>query len=136
MLIPTLETLLPWIELRYDPASGPGGQNVNKVATRATLLFNFEACTEFSPEEKLRLARRLENRLSADGRLRIVAQQERSQSGNRAVAEQRLLVLLAEALHVPKARRSTRPTAAARRRRVDMKRRRGEIKRQRRGAGE
>ena len=124
-----LADLTAWIELRFDPARGPGGQNVNKVATRATLILDFRACPHFSDPQRERIASLYARRLSRDGRLRIVAQQQRTQTGNRAVAEERLLALLDAALHVPRPRRATRPTAAARRRRVATKKRRGEIKR-------
>jgi ribosome-associated protein len=119
----------PWLDVRYDCSSGPGGQNVNKVATRATLLFDFRACGLFTDVEQARLARRLSSRLTQDGRIRVVAQRERSQVANRRLAETRLLELLAEALHVAKKRRPTRPTAGSQRRRLDGKRRRGDIKR-------
>jgi len=117
--------------MRFGPSSGPGGQNVNKVSTRATLLFDFRACTCLSEVEQQRIAARCRTRLSADGRLRIVAQRERTQMGNRAVAEERLLEVLVEALHVEKPRRPTRPTAGSKRRRITEKRRQGEKKRQR-----
>ena len=121
-----------WIEARFDAASGPGGQNVNKVSTRATLLFDFQDCPLFSDAERDRIARRCASRLAADGRLRVVAQQQRTQVGNRALAESRLVELLVEALRRPKTRRPTRPTAGSKRRRLAEKKRRGEIKKNRR----
>lgn len=124
----TIADLSPWIEVRYDAASGPGGQHVNKVATRATLLFDFTACDRLSPVQRERIRQRYATRLARDGRLRVVAQRHRSQAGNRAAAEARLLELLAVALHVPKTRRPTRPTAGARGRRLAEKRRRSETK--------
>ncbi len=124
--------LAAWIEVRFGPASGPGGQNVNKVNTRAVLAFDFNACALLSDDERARIARRCATRLTRDGRLRVASQRERTQVANRALAQARLLELLAEALHVPKARRRTRPTVASRRRRVDAKKRRGDIKRGRR----
>ena len=123
--------LARWIEARFDPASGPGGQNVNKVSTRATLLFDFEACELLTDAQRGRIARCLASRLTRDGRLRVVAQRERTQAANRARAETRLLELLRAALHVARKRTPTRPTAASKRRRLNTKRRRGEIKRQR-----
>ena len=118
--------------MRFEPARGPGGQNVNKVSTRAVLLFDFEACTLLSDPQRARIAGRYAARLARDGRLRIVAEQARTQVGNRALAERRLLELLASALHVPTPRRATRPTAGSQRRRVQTKRRHGELKQQRR----
>jgi ribosome-associated protein len=124
-----ISELTPWIEIRFGPAAGPGGQNVNKVSTRATLLFDFAACPLLTAPQKTRLRQRLATRLSREGRLRIVSQRERFQVRNRAAAEQRLLELLTEALHVPARRRPTRPTAASRARRLTAKRQRGQIKR-------
>ena len=126
-----LGELAAWIEARFDPASGPGGQNVNKVSTRATLLFDFRACPLLTAAQRERVAQQYATRLARDGRLRVVAQQDRSQSANRALAEARLLALLAEATHVPKARRATQPTWGSQRRRLEAKKRRGELKRKR-----
>jgi ribosome-associated protein len=125
--------LAAWIEARFDPASGPGGQNVNKVSTRATLLFDFRACPLLTTAERERVAQRCATRLARDGRLRVVSQQDRSQAANRALAEARLLELLESAVHVPKARHATRPTLGSRRRRLEAKKRRGEVKQRRAG---
>lgn len=125
--------LAPWIEERFDRGGGPGGQHVNKVSTRVTLLFDFAACPLLSDEEKARIARRLHSRLAADGRLRLVIAEERSQLANREAGAERLIVILTEALHVPRSRRPTRPTAGARRRRLADKRKRSETKQRRRG---
>lgn len=125
----TLVDVAPWIEVRFDRASGPGGQNVNKLSTRAALLFDFRACRLLSPAERDRIAQLYAARLARDGRLRIVAQQARTQLANRILAAQRLLELLTCARQVPRPRRATRPTAAAGRRRLAAKRHRGELKR-------
>ena len=127
-----ISDLAAWIELRFDPARGPGGQHVNKVSTRATLLLDFQHCQLFSPVERGRIDERLASRLARDGRLRIVAQRGRSQAQNSAVAGERLLELLDRALHVPTPRRPSRPSAGAQRRRVQTKLRRGKIKQGRR----
>lgn len=129
------DTLTPWIELRFDRSAGPGGQNVNKLNTRATLLFDFNDCTLLTGDQRVRIRVRLASRLAKDGRLRVVSQRHRTQSANRAAAEERLVELLAEALFVPRRRRPTRPTAASRQRRLTAKRQRGETKRQRRRPG-
>ena len=129
MLRFTIADLAPWIEARFDPARGPGGQNVNKVSTRATLIFDFRACPRLSPAERDRIADRCASRMTRDGRLRVVSQQQRRQAANRQLAETRLLTLLAETLHVPRARRPTRATSLSRRRRLELKRRRGQLKR-------
>lgn len=127
----TIDELKEWIDVRFDRASGPGGQHVNKTSTRVSVLFDFQNCPLLSDLERTRLTRRCENRLTRDGRLRVVAGTERSQSANRAAAEHRLLRILSQALHVPPKRRATRPSAASRRRRLNAKKRRGEIKRSR-----
>lgn len=124
-----IRELAPWLEWRFDPAGGPGGQHVNKVSTRATLLFDFQNCPLFTAEQRDRVARRCASCRTRDGRLRVVARQQRSQAANRAVAEERLLDLLEEALRVRTPRRPTRPTAASRRRRVREKQQRGDVKR-------
>ncbi len=126
------EILRPWLEARFSRSPGPGGQNVNKVSTQVTLLFDFASCTALSDASKLRIRRRLATRLSADGRLRVVSRRERTQARNRAAAEDRLVELLAFALHRAKPRQPSRPTAASRWRRLDAKRRRSELKSRRR----
>lgn len=125
--------LAPWCEVRFDPARGPGGQNVNKLSTRATVLLDFGNCTLLSDADRERIITRCASRLTRDGRLRVVSQRERTQAANRALAEARLLELLAAALYVPRTRRPTRPTASSQRRRLQAKRLRGRTKRIRRG---
>jgi ribosome-associated protein len=129
----TADELAPWIELRYDRTQGPGGQNVNKVSTRATLLFDFEACDLLSETQKDRLRRVVAARRARDGRLRIVAQAARTQARNRSAAVERLIELLAAVLYVPRSRKPTRPTAGSRERRLEGKRRRGQTKSLRQG---
>ncbi len=129
-----ISLLTPWIEARFSRSPGPGGQNVNKVNTRVTLLFDVAACAALSESQKTRIVDRLRTRMSRDGRLRVVSHRERTQARNRAAAETRLLELLAEATHKPKSRRKTKPTLASRARRLAYKRLRGEVKRQRKSA--
>ena len=105
---------------------------MNKVSTQAVLLLDFERCAVLSDTHKHRIRQRLLRRLARDGRLRVVAQAARTQTRNRALAEQRLIELLTAALHVEKRRRPTRPGAAARQRRLRAKRQRGQLKRLRR----
>lgn len=131
----TIESLRPWVELRYSRSAGPGGQNVNKLNTRAELYLDFAAAAVFNATQRERIARRCASRLAEDGRLRIVAQDTRSQSANRELAESRLLELLTRVLHVQRHRTATRPTRAAQRRRVTEKKQRGQTKQMRRRQG-
>jgi ribosome-associated protein len=111
------------IELRASRSSGPGGQHANVTASRVEAVFDVEASGSLSDEQKRRISAR------CGPVVRAVAQDTRSQARNRELALQRLRGRLEAALTVPRRRRATKPTAAARRRRVDAKRRRGELKR-------
>ena len=117
VVIPERE--LSWAAVR---ASGPGGQNVNKVSSKVELRFDLEASTALSASVKARLRRLALHRLDADGRILIVSQVTRNQPQNLADARERLAGLIGAALIVPKRRRATRPSAAARRRRASDKR--------------
>ncbi|MCC8116711.1 MAG: aminoacyl-tRNA hydrolase [Planctomycetes bacterium] len=109
-----------WCEVSHG--AGPGGQNVNKVQTAATLCFHPASSGVLGHTEKELLARRLAARINADGILKITASEERSQSANRARAGERFRLLVANALHVAKKRRPTRPTKASVERRITGKR--------------
>jgi len=110
-------------------APGPGGQNVNKVATAVQLRFDAAA---LPPDVRQRLARLAGRRMTAAGELVIEARRFRTLQRNRQDARQRLVALLRAAARRPRPRRPTRPTAASRRRRMQTKRLRGERKRLRR----
>ena len=113
-------------------ASGPGGQNVNKLSTAVQLRFDVRRSPSLPPDVRARLVRLAGSRLTQDGVLVIMAQRYRTQERNREDARERLIELIREATVRPKPRRPTRPTAASRERRIERKKRRAGIKRLRR----
>jgi ribosome-associated protein len=114
------------IQLRFSRSSGPGGQHAQRSETRVEAVFDVEASPSLTDAQKRRVIGK------SGPTIRAVAQDERSQHRNRELAVERLVEALREALKVPRKRRPTRPTAASRERRLDQKRRRGEVKRLRR----
>jgi ribosome-associated protein len=113
------------IELRVSRSSGPGGQHANTAETRVEAVFAVEASSSLTERQKRRVVAK------AGPVLRAVAQDERSQARNRELADERLVTKLANALRVERRRRATRPTAASRERRLEAKRRRSAVKRNR-----
>lgn len=124
---------IPEHEITFSASrsGGPGGQHVNKVSSRVTLYFDVTASPSLSETQKRRILQRLATRISQDGVLRVVAQQHRSQAANRKAATERFANLLCDALTPVAVRRQTTVPEAAQQRRLEAKKRRGQLKQQR-----
>jgi ribosome-associated protein len=120
------------LEYRASRAGGPGGQHVNTSSTRVELVWDIAGSSALDDEQRARVLARLESRLDAAGRIRLVASASRSQLRNREAVTERLRRLVADALVPPRPRKRTRPTAAAKAARLEAKRRRSALKRTRR----
>jgi ribosome-associated protein len=116
-------------ELTWSRSPGPGGQNVNKLATACLLRFKVAGTTLLDEAGRNRLRRLAGRRLTSDDDLLIDAHRHRTRESNRRDALERLAVLIAAARHVPKARKATRPTRASKERRIEGKKRRQTTKR-------
>ena len=129
---PELRVPFAELEFRASRSGGPGGQHVNTSSTRVELTWDVAGSPALSEEQRRHLLARLASRLDSAGRLRVVSSATRSQLRNREDATERLREVVASALVIPKKRKRTRPTRAAKAARLESKRRRAATKRDRR----
>ena len=136
-LVVTPELRIPRAELEYraSRSGGPGGQHVNTSSTRIEVWWDVAASAALDDAQRERLLARLATRLDGAGRLRLVSGATRSQLKNRVEVTARLVEMVAKALHVPKPRKKTRPSKAAKAARLEDKRRRSSLKASRRRTG-
>ncbi len=119
------------VRLSFARSGGPGGQNVNRRATKATARLRVGSLAFLSEEQRARVRARLASRINLEDEIVVQVSEERQQLANRRTAVERLAQLLDGALRVPRRRKPTRPSMASRRRRLEEKKRRGEAKRRR-----
>jgi len=117
-------------------SSGPGGQNVNKVSTKVELRFNLGLSPNFSEEEKELLFSKLKNKINKEDEILLVSQSERTQLMNKIAVTNKFYDLVSKALTIPLKRRSTRPTFTSKLKRLESKRNRSELKKQRKQTGD
>ncbi|MBN2211333.1 MAG: aminoacyl-tRNA hydrolase [Sedimentisphaerales bacterium] len=121
------------LEYRASRSAGPGGQNVNKLNTRITIFFDVANCPALSEQQKKRILDKLAGRADKNGVIHVSSQVERSQKANKDRARERLVELLRQALYRRPPRKKTKPSRAAKQRRLDEKKHRSQIKQLRRG---
>ena len=119
------------LTFEFSRSSGPGGQNVNKVSTRATLLFDVSGSPSLTEEQRSRIMHQLQTRITKTGVLRVTSQKHRSQSANREAARERFAELINTALQRPRPRRKTKLPKGVRERRLKDKKQRSMLKRNR-----
>jgi ribosome-associated protein len=119
------------LDVRVSRSSGAGGQHVNKTSSRVEIFWNIPSSRAVSDEERSRLLDKLASKLTTEGSVRVVASDMRSQSRNRAIAEERLAELVRRALVIPRKRRPTKPTRASKEARLEEKKRQATKKRER-----
>lgn len=129
----TSELFVPCRELdfTFSRSSKPGGQNVNKVNTRVSLVFNVTDSPSLTPEQKIRICQSLSTRINKHGQLRVVSYRYRTQGANRVAAVERFVSLLREALVERTLRRATKVSNAVKKRRLNTKRRHSLVKKSR-----
>ena len=132
-LVPGVRVPEAAMRFQYARSSGPGGQNVNKVNTKAELWVRLAAIIGLSDRALGRLRTLAGRRLTIAGEIHLTAETERSQDANRAAVVERLRELLLQAIHEPKPRKKTKPSKGAKRRRLEAKKKRSEVKSHRRG---
>jgi ribosome-associated protein len=135
-LAPGVRAAAAGVRFQFARSGGPGGQNVNKLNTKAELWVPVAALQGLSLRAAARLRAAAGRRLTRDDEIHIAAESERSQEANRQAALARLRELIIAAQHEPKVRRKTKPSRGAKLRRLESKRRRSDIKANRRGAGD
>ncbi len=119
------------LDVRVSRSSGAGGQHVNKTSSRVEIFWNIAASRAISEEQRARLLEKLASRITTEGSIRVVASDLRSQSRNRELAEERLADMVRRALIIPRKRKATKPTRAAKEARLDSKKRQSHKKRER-----
>lgn len=120
------------LEFRFTTSGGPGGQHANKAATRVELVWNVAASTALGPRQRQRVMSALRNRIDGNGNLRLASDRQRSQMQNRHDVLERFATLLRRALIPPKKRVKTKPSRAAKEKRLAQKKHRSDIKKNRR----
>ena len=131
-ITPTVRVPAHELEYRATRAGGPGGQHVNTSSTRVELVWNVTGTTALDDTQRALVLARLGSRIDASGNIRLVSAGTRSQLRNREAVTDRLRRLVADALVPPRPRKPTRPTVAAKARRLETKRHRAALKRRRR----
>jgi ribosome-associated protein len=124
------------VRFQFSRSGGPGGQNVNKLNTRAEMWVPLAALVGLNPGALDRLRGLVGRRITANGEIHLISESERGQEGNRAAVLERLREMIVRAKVEPKLRRKTKPSRAAKRKRLESKKRRGEIKSMRRSRGD